>query len=109
MTQDIKPRVRVPATARAGDIVTIKTMITHVMETGRRKDAAGALVPRWIINRFTCDFNGVTVIDVTLQPAVSANPFLEFAARVDMSGEFVFAWYDDNGSIYTDRHRIEVS
>jgi sulfur-oxidizing protein SoxZ len=109
MTQDARPRVRVPKSAKAGEVVTIKAMITHIMETGQRKDAAGNPIPRSIINRFTCDFNGVNVIDVGMEPAVSANPFFEFDARVDAPGEFTFAWHDDTGAIYTEVQAIEVA
>jgi sulfur-oxidizing protein SoxZ len=109
MAQDVKPRVKVPGSAAAGDVVTIKTLISHTMESGQRKDADGNLIPRSIINRFTCDFNGQNVIDVTLEPAISTNPYFEFDAKVDASGEFKFTWYDDDGSVYEDTKAIEVS
>ena len=109
MAQDVKPRVKVPGSAAAGDVVTIKTLISHTMESGQRKDADGNLIPRSIINRFTCDFNGQNVIDVTLEPAISTNPYFEFDAKVDASGEFQFTWYDDDGSVYEDTKAIEVS
>jgi sulfur-oxidizing protein SoxZ len=109
MAKDVKPRVKVPASAAAGDVVTIKTLISHPMESGQRKDKDGNLIPRSIINRFTCDFNGVNVLDVTLDPAVSTNPYFEFDAKVDASGEFKFTWYDDDGSVYEDAKTIEVA
>ncbi|MCX7645260.1 MAG: thiosulfate oxidation carrier complex protein SoxZ [Rhodobacteraceae bacterium] len=108
MAENAKPRVRVPKTAAPGDIVEIKTLISHQMESGQRKDAEGNVIPRSIINRFTCDFNGQNVIDVAIEPAVSTNPYFEFTAKVDQSGEFVFTWYDDDGSVYEDRASIEV-
>ncbi|MCB2129624.1 MAG: thiosulfate oxidation carrier complex protein SoxZ [Rhodobacteraceae bacterium] len=109
MAKDVKPRVKVPGTAAAGEVVSIKTLISHQMESGQRKDKDGNLIPRSIINRFTCDFNGMNVIDVALDPAISTNPYFEFAARVDASGEFKFTWYDDDGSIYEDAKSITVS
>ncbi|SNX71071.1 sulfur-oxidizing protein SoxZ [Cereibacter ovatus] len=109
MADNAKPRVKVPKTATPGEVVTLKTLISHQMESGQRKDADGNTVPRSIINRFTCDFNGVNVIDVTMEPAISTNPYFEFDARVDASGEFTFTWYDDDGSIYEDRKSIEVA
>ncbi len=108
MAENAKPRVRVPSKAAAGDIVTIKCLISHQMESGQRKDSSGNIIPRSIINRFTCDFNGANVIDVAIEPAVSTNPYFEFDAKVDQSGEFVFTWYDDDGSVYEDRATIEV-
>ena len=109
MAENAKPRVKVPKTATPGEVITLKTLISHQMESGQRKDADGNLIPRSIIHRFTCDFNGVNVIDVAIEPAVSTNPYFEFDARVDASGEFVFTWYDDDGSVYTDRKSIEVA
>jgi len=109
MAKDVKPRVKVPAQASAGEVVTIKTLISHPMESGQRKDNDGKLIPRSIINRFTCDLNGVNVIDMTLDPAISTNPYIEFDAKVDASGEFTFTWYDDDGSVYEDKKTIEVA
>ncbi|UIJ73160.1 thiosulfate oxidation carrier complex protein SoxZ [Aurantimonas sp. HBX-1] len=103
-----KPRVKVPKTASAGEIVTIKTLISHEMESGQRKDADGNVIPRQIINKFTCEFNGVKVFECDLDPAVSANPYFEFTAKVPESGTFKFTWVDDNGEIYTDEQKIEV-
>jgi sulfur-oxidizing protein SoxZ len=109
MASDAKPRVKVPKSAAAGEVVTIKSLISHKMESGQRKDAEGKLIPRSIINRFTCDFNGVNVIDVAIDPAVSTNPYIEFDARVDAAGEFKFTWYDDDGSVYEDSKTIEIA
>lgn len=109
MAENVKPKVRVPKTASAGEAITIKTLISHQMESGQRKDDAGNLIPRSIINRFTCDFNGETVIDVTMEPAISTNPYFEFQATVPATGTFTFTWYDDDGSVYTDTQDITVS
>ena len=108
MTLDVKPRVRVPRSAAAGDVVNIKTLINHPMESGQRRGADGAVIPRRIINRFTCTFNGETVVDVAIDPSLSTDPYIEFEARVDAAGEFHFTWHDDDGSVYTHEHRIEV-
>ncbi|MAQ36462.1 thiosulfate oxidation carrier complex protein SoxZ [Thioclava sediminum] len=105
----VRPRVKVPKKASAGDTITIKTLISHPMESGQRKDKDGNVIPREIINRFTCDFNGENVVDVTLEPAISTNPYIEFEAKVPESGEFKFTWYDDDGSTYEDSQKIEVS
>jgi len=74
MVEEVKPRVKVPKSAAAGEVVTIKALISHKMESGQRKGSDGNLIPRQIINRFTCDLNGVNVIDVAIDPAVSTNP-----------------------------------
>jgi sulfur-oxidizing protein SoxZ len=106
---DVKPRVRVPSTASAGETIVIKTLISHPMESGQRKDSNGNVIPRQIINRFTAEFNGELIIDVKLEPAISTNPYFEFEAVVPESGEFTFTWYDDDGSVYTATEAITVS
>ena len=108
MADGVKPRVKVPKKASAGDALTIKTLISHNMESGQRKDSDGNPIPRSIINRFTCDFNGQNVIDVTLEPAISTNPYFEFEATVPEAGDFTFTWYDDDGSVYTETKSIAV-
>ena len=109
MAENVKPRVRVPKTATKDEVITIKTLISHPMESGQRKDKDGNTVPRSIINRFTAEFNGQLVLDTTLEPAISTNPYLEFDAKVPETGEFKFTWYDDDGSVYEDAHEVEVS
>jgi len=109
MADNVKPRVRVPKTASKDEVITIKTLISHPMESGQRKDKDGNIVPRSIINRFTAEFNGQLVIDATLEPAISTNPYLEFDAKVPETGQFKFTWYDDDGSVYEDAHKVEVS
>ena len=109
MADNVTPRVRVPRDAAAGESIVIKTLISHPMESGQRKDGDGNLIPRSIINRFTCEFNGQSVIDVTLEPAISTNPYFEFQSLVPESGTFTFTWYDDDGSVYTDTKDIVVS
>ena len=108
MANGVKPRVKVPKSAAAGDSVTLKTLISHKMESGQRKDGDGNVIPRSIINRFTCDFNGQNVLDVTLEPAISTNPYFEFNATVPEAGEFKFSWYDDDGSVYEETKSITV-
>ena len=105
---NVKPRVKVPKSASAGEVITIKTLINHEMESGQRKDSAGNTIPRQIINKFTCTFNGQEVITVDVDPAVSANPYFEFQAKVPEAGEFVFSWFDDDGSVYEDRKTIAI-
>lgn len=108
MAKGVKPRVKVPKKAAAGDAITIKTLISHKMESGQRKDKEGNPIPRSIINRFTCDFNGQNVIDVTLEPAISTNPYFQFDATVPEAGEFKFTWYDDDGSVYDTAKKIAI-
>jgi len=100
MASGVKPRVKVPKTASAGEVVIIKSLISHKMESGQRKDKEGNIIPRSIINRFTVEFNGQSVLDMTMEPAISTNPYVQFEATVPEAGDFVFTWYDDDGSVY---------
>ena len=109
MAKGVKPRVKVPRKADAGETITIKTLISHKMESGQRKDGDGNVIPRSIINRFVTDFNGQNVIDVTIEPAISTNPYFAFEAIVPESGEFHFTWYDDDGSVYETKKKIKVA
>lgn len=109
MANNVKPRVRVPKTAAIGDTITIKTLISHPMESGQRRDGDGNIIPRSIINRFVADFNGQNILDVAIEPSVSTNPFFEFDAVVPEAGEFTFTWYDDDGSVYTETKGIVIS
>ncbi len=105
-----KPRVKVPKSAKKGDIIEIKTLISHKMETGTRKNKkTGKLIPRFIINKFTCAYGGGDVFSADLYPAVAANPYFAFFARVGASGSFDFAWTDDNGKTVKASKKITVS
>ena len=104
-----KPRVKIPKTAKAGDIITIKTLISHKMESGQRKDKkTGEKIPRKIINNFKAEFNGKLVFETDIKAAVSANPYIQFKAKVTESGEFKFTWTDDDGSVYSTSKKITV-
>ena len=108
MADGVKPRVKAPKKAAAGEVVTIKTLISHTMESGQRKDKDGNVIPRSIINRFTAEYNGKSVIDITLEPSISTNPYFEFDATVPEAGDFKFTWYDDDGSVYEDTKSVAV-
>ncbi len=108
MASGVKPRVKVPKKAAAGEAITIKTLISHKMESGQRKDKEGNLIPRSIINRFTCEFNGQLVVDVKMESAISTNPYFQFEATVPEAGDFVFTWYDDDGSVYDTKKSVAI-
>ena len=103
-----KPRIKLPKSASAGEVITIKTLISHEMESGQRKDKDGNPIPRKIINKFSCAFNGQPVFECDLDPSISANPYMEFTAKVAESGTFKFTWVDDDGSLYESENPIEV-
>jgi len=104
-----KPRLKLPKEAKKGEIIQIKSLVQHPMETGLRKDASGNVIPRKIINKFTCTFNGKPVFSADLDPAIAANPYLQFTARVDESGTFKFAWVDDDGTVTTAEETVTVT
>lgn len=109
MADNVTPRVRVPREASAGEVVSVRSLISHIMESGQRRNDDGELIPRSIINRFVCDFNGVNVVDVTIEPSISTNPYFQFEAVVNETGTFNFTWYDDDGSVYEETADIAVS
>jgi len=109
MADGVKPRVRVPKTAAIGEEITIKTLVSHKMESGQRRDDDGNIIPRSIINRFTAAFNGESVLDVELQPSISTNPYFEFDAVVPGAGTYQFTWYDDDGSVYETSKDIAIA
>lgn len=109
MTNQVSTRVRVPKTATAGEIIQIKTLITHPMESGWRRDADGNVVPRSIIASFTCDFNGEQVVHVTMDSPIATNPYMQFEAKVQESGTFTFTWIEEDGDVYTDQRDITVA
>jgi sulfur-oxidizing protein SoxZ len=103
------PRVRMPATAKKGEIVEVKTLISHDMESGVRKDADGKVVPRKIIKLFEASFNGRPVFTADWYPSVAANPYQSFFVKAEESGTFSFAWTDDDGSVYRATSKITVA
>jgi sulfur-oxidizing protein SoxZ len=100
--------VNVPARARRGEIVEIKTLVSHVMETGYRRTQLGAAVPRDIIRLFVCSYNGEEVFRAELHPAISANPFIVFSTVAAESGTLTFQWTGDNGFSLTETATITV-
>ena len=100
--------INVPKKAKRGEIIEIKTLMSHIMETGFRRTAAGDLVPRDIITSFTCRYNGSEIFRADLFPAISANPYLSFFTIAKDSGKFEFEWIGDNGFSATASASITV-
>ena len=109
MSDDIKPRLRVPANAKKDEVVEVKTLITHPMENGQRKDADGKLIPRLLVNSLAVTYNDKPVMNVRLEPAIAANPYLAFFVKVEESGMLKFTWTDDNKQSWTAESKIEVA
>jgi len=89
--------INVPAKAKKGEIIAIKTLISHEMETGYRHDNVGKAIPRDIISLFVCTYNGAEIFRAELFPAIAANPFFTFSTIATESGTITFEWTGDNG------------
>jgi sulfur-oxidizing protein SoxZ len=101
--------LQVPATARKGEVIELRATIAHVMETGFRPGADGRVLPRDIIRRFSCRYNGETVFAVELAPAIAANPYLAFHVLAADSGTLEFEWQGDNGFSQVERRPLQVT
>jgi sulfur-oxidizing protein SoxZ len=100
--------VSVPQSAKRGEIIEIRTLAGHEMETGFRRTQLGELVPRNIITRFACLYNGVEVFSAELHPAVAANPLIAFSTVATESGTLEFRWSGDNGYSASQSAQITV-
>ncbi len=100
--------INVPATAKRGEIIEIKTLMSHIMETGYRLTAEGTVIPRDIITSFSCRYNGNEIFRADLFPASSANPFITFFTVANDSGKFEFEWIGDKGFTATASASITV-
>ncbi len=101
--------VNIPPTAAKGEIVEIKVLISHPMETGFRPRIDGSMVPRDIITRLVARVDGTVVLEIDLHPAVAANPFFAFPLRVEESCEVELEWTDWQGALHRQAGRIEVA
>src|SRR5436309_303560 len=100
--------INVPPTAKRGDIIEIKTLISHDMESGFRPDNVGRTVPRDIITLFVATYNGQEIFRAELHPAIAANPFIAFSTVATESGKIEFKWTGDNGFSATETATITV-
>jgi sulfur-oxidizing protein SoxZ len=100
--------INVPAKAKRGEVIEIKTMISHTMETGFRPDSTGRPIPRDIISELVCKYNGEEIFRAELFPAIAANPFLTFFTVASESGKLSFEWTGDNGFSASESVNITV-
>ncbi|MBM3217178.1 MAG: thiosulfate oxidation carrier complex protein SoxZ [Candidatus Rokubacteria bacterium] len=100
--------INVPRQAKRGEVIEIKTLVSHPMETGYRRDQLGREMPRDIVRRFVCTYNGTEVFRADLHPAISANPFIVFSTVATESGTLTFRWTGDNGFSMTESAAITV-
>jgi len=102
-------RIQIPAQAKRGEVIEIRVIIQHPMETGTRHDAEGKLIRRNVINTFACSYNGIDVFHARLTSGIAANPFLQLYTVATESGVLEFFWIDDDGVQGTERREIAVS
>ena len=94
--------MRIRAQAQ-GDKTTVRVLVSHEMESGQRKDAAGKTVPAWFIQNISATHNGKTVMSAQWGPAVSKNPFMQFSFNGAKAGDKVaVTWTDSKGDKRTD-------
>ncbi len=103
-----RPLVNVPQKATRGQVIEIKTLISHIMETGFRHDNVGKPIPRNIITGFVARYNGEEIFRADLFPAIAANPFVSFHTVATESGTIDFEWTGDNGFHETGSAKITV-
>ena len=105
----VKPRIKLDKKeAKKGDLVEVKALVSHIMESGQRKDKDGKVIPRKILNKFTCTVNGKEVFSADFEPAISANPYIQFKFKAEESGPVVLTWTDDDGTKIVGEEKITV-
>jgi sulfur-oxidizing protein SoxZ len=105
-----KPRIKLDKKeAKKGDLVEVKALVSHIMETGLRKDADGNVIPRKILNKFICMVAGKQVFAADFETSISANPYIQFKFRAEESGSVVLTWVDDDGSTIVGQESITVT
>lgn len=102
-------RIVMPKTAKKGDIIEIKTLITHPMETGYRRDDMGKAIPRDIVKLLTVTYGADEVFRMDMFPGVAANPFAAFTTIATETGELVFTWIDDKGEAHVEKATLTVT
>ena len=103
-----KPRIRLPDSARIGEVIEVKTLVAHAMETGTRRNSEGGVVPRLLLHTFEARFAGNEVFRASLHTGTAANPFISFFMKVPGPGEFEFVWTEDGGARITERQALKL-
>ena len=101
--------IDIPASVKKGEVFTVKIVLSHIMETGYRRDITGKVIPRDIVRRFTATYDGAEIFAVDLTQAVAANPYFGFTTIATVSGPMVFSWVDDAGVAEREQAMIRVT
>jgi sulfur-oxidizing protein SoxZ len=102
-------RISMPSTAKKGDVIDIKTLVQHVMESGHRRDDSGRAVPRDIINTLVVSYAGTEIFRMDLFTGIAANPYIAFPTVATETGDLVFTWTDDGGKTIIETRRLTVT
>jgi len=95
----LKVRISLPESVAANDIVEVKTLVSHPMESGFRLNGMGEGIPRNILSRFFVTYRGEMIFETIFGPGVAANPYIAFSLRATESGEVRFLWEQQNGEV----------
>jgi sulfur-oxidizing protein SoxZ len=101
--------IKVPRTAKRGDIIEISAIIGHPMESGFRPGADGRRLPRNIIQRFSCHYNEELVFSAEFSAAVAANPLIAFHTVATASGTLRLDWEGEQGFRHSESVTISVA
>lgn len=102
-------RLSIPETTQAGDIIELKAMIRHDMESGYRVDMNGKNIPRLILTQFECHLDDDLVFKADLHPGISANPLMKFFMKAQKSGTLTFTWTEQTGQVFTKSAELNVA
>ncbi len=102
-------RIAMPTSAKKGEVILIRTIIQHEMETGYRRDNRGLAIPRHIISGLVVTYGGEEIFRFDMFPGVSANPYVGFTTTATETGDVVFTWTDDRGETTTERRQLTVT
>lgn len=94
-------RLSIPENIRKGDVIELKAMIRHDMESGYRLNIQGDRIPRNILTKFKCRLDETIIFSADFHPGVSANPLIKFYHRADKSGALSFEWTEQTGQVFT--------
>ena len=101
-------RISAPETASKGEVIELKALIQHPMETGYRRNSQGKVIERDIITDFACTYNGETIFEAEMHPGIAANPIFTFYARAGKSGDIAFTWTGQDGETWSESRTLTV-
>lgn len=104
----VKARISMPEKAKKGDLLEIKTLVSHPMESGFRRNGMGETIEQNILRRFSVDYGGGTVFETEFGPGIAANPYVAFFIRAQETGVIKFLWEDQDGQVTEEQRELTV-